>query len=401
MIFNARKEKHMITNQSRSEKLICLILIVLFSSLEITSAQQFLDRTILHDGEQREYKIYIPDSYDNVTPFPLLFNFHGGNGDIASQIAISDMRSIADTANFIIVYPQALPDPNDGGSTNWLHKDPSTIDDIFFVEAMIEEISNNYRIDLDRIYACGYSLGGEFTFELGCRLNDKIAAIGVVARTMSTSTLNLCNPSHPTGVLTILGTDDFISPYEGLTFNGIQYYISADEVHDYWIGINNTTNQANITNIPNTNTIDGSTVERFSWNEGDNCVTVEHLKVLGGGHDWPGSFGNMDIDASTEIWNYVSNYSLNGFIGCGSTQVEENTFDHAHLKIYPNPSQNILNIKLEINIPTTFQILTLSGEVIKSGLIYPNNKTISINTLASNHYILRIKEKAWKFEVIK
>ena len=88
------------------------------------SAQQLIDKTLLHDGETREYTVYIPANYQASTDVPLLFNFHGGGGDIASQINVSDMRPIADTAGFILVYPQALPDPNDGGTTLWTHKEP-------------------------------------------------------------------------------------------------------------------------------------------------------------------------------------------------------------------------------------------------------------------------------------
>ena len=56
--------------------------------------------------------------------FLLLFNLHGGGGTIVFHIGISDMSTIADTANFIIVYPQARPDPSDGNSFNWIAKVP-------------------------------------------------------------------------------------------------------------------------------------------------------------------------------------------------------------------------------------------------------------------------------------
>ena len=46
----------------------------------------------------------------------------------------ADFRTISDTAGFIVVYPQALEDPNDGNSTNWLHKEPTDHKDIFFIE---------------------------------------------------------------------------------------------------------------------------------------------------------------------------------------------------------------------------------------------------------------------------
>ena len=93
------------------------------------------------------------------------------------------MRPIADTANFIAVYPQGAIDP-DGGTTSWIHKAPTDHDDIFFVEAIIDALSLDYSIDQSRIYACGYSEGAILSYELGCRLNNKIAAFAAVSGSM-------------------------------------------------------------------------------------------------------------------------------------------------------------------------------------------------------------------------
>ncbi|NNE16816.1 MAG: T9SS type A sorting domain-containing protein [Saprospiraceae bacterium] len=372
-------------------------IIFIFISLNVLQAQQFSDETMSYDGEIRKYKIYIPSQYDGTKPIPLMFNFHGGGGDIASQIAIADMRSIADTANFIIVYPQALPDLGDGGSTNWLHKDPTDVDDVFFVDALIDKIASEYEIDQQKIYACGYSLGGEFTYELACRLNDRIAAVGVVARTMGTAAFDNCSPSHPTGILTILGTEDNISPYDGLTWYGIQYYLSADEMHDYWIKHNNASETPIITQLPNQNQSDGSTVERYSWKDGNGCVTIEHLKVIGGDHDWPGSFGNMDIDASVEIWNYVSQYNLNGLISCEATSNSEQITDINEFEIFPNPVSNKLIINLNLTKEKEYKIYSLNGELVLSGIVKSNSNSIEISNLSSNIYFINIGNNISKF----
>jgi polyhydroxybutyrate depolymerase len=310
-----------------SRKLLFKLIIFIVSILIFSCSKEFTKspnlsnmntRTILHDGEIREYAVFVPKSYQENTPVPLMFNFHGGSGDIASQIAIADMRSIADTAGFILVYPQALPDPNDGGSTNWLQKDPTTVDDIYFVEAMIDTLSSEYMIDQNRVYACGYSLGGEFSFELACRLSDRIAAVGSVARSMGTYIYGNCSPKHPTAIITIHGTDD---DYDGIIWQGVTYYVSIDDVNKYWTDFNNTDSTPTVVQLPNLNSTDGSTVEHYSWNNGNGCVSVEHFEVIGGGHDWPGSFGNMDIDASLEIWNFVSKYDINGLIGCDTNSI--------------------------------------------------------------------------------
>ena len=74
----------------------------------------------------------------------------------------------------------------------------------------------------------------------------------------------------------------------------------------------------NLNNVEDISPNDGSTVERKRWLNGDNCSSVQELKVIGGDHDWPGIFGNMDIDATNEIWNFVSKYDINGLIDCNS-----------------------------------------------------------------------------------
>ena len=159
-------------------------LLIFITTLNVSNAQGYISETIQHDGLIREYSIYVPASYDATTNFPLLFNLHGGGGTNSVWQASSDMRPIAETADFILVYPQARPDPSDGNSFNWIPKVPGTFDDGPFFSSLIDTIASNYQIDQNKIYACGYSLGGDMTFELGCKLNNRIAAITPVARTM-------------------------------------------------------------------------------------------------------------------------------------------------------------------------------------------------------------------------
>ena len=175
----------------------------------IVVSQQLTTENILYDGNNREYILYVPQNYSSSISTPILFAFHGGSGyanDFMNYEA--DFRSIADTANFILVYPQALEDPNDGNSTNWLHKEPTNHKDIFFIETLIDTISSEYNIDLNRIYACGYSLGGMFSYELACQLNNKITAISSVAGAAFYGAFSSCDIIHPTAVLSINGTDD-------------------------------------------------------------------------------------------------------------------------------------------------------------------------------------------------
>ena len=355
--------------------------------LSFSYAQGYISETIEYDGLTREYSIYVPASYDGTTSFPLLFNFHGGGGVIASQIAIADMSPIADTANFIVVYPQARQDPSDGNSFNWIPKVPGTFDDVPFISSLIDTIASSYQINQDRIYACGYSLGGDMCFELACKLNSRIAAIAPVARTMQANPDSFCSPVHPTGVLTILGTDDNTSPYNGLIYLGTEYYLSAEETHNYWASHNN----CDIN--PTMSTVSPS-VERYTWSTTSGCSYVEELKVIGGGHDWPGSFGNMTIDSNTEIWQFVSKYDINGLIGCSTASINEYRKDN--FRVYPNPVNTELTIEMELLEEKKYRIYSTIGGLVLSGKLNSNINTIDLSSLPPNVYILNINNHSVK-----
>ena len=366
-----------------------ILISVLVTTAIITSgySQTFISQTIQHDGLTREYSLYVPPSYDGTTNFPLLFNLHGGGGTNTAWQAASDMRPIADTADFILVYPQARPDPSDGNSFNWIPKTPGTFDDVPFFSSMIDAIASNYQIDQNRIYACGYSLGGDMTFELGCKLNNRIAAIAPVARTMQANPSSFCSPVHPTGVLTILGTDDLVSPYNGIVFAGIEYYISAAATHSYWATQNNCNPTATMTTV-------SPSVERYTWSTPSGCAYVEELKVLGGGHDWPGSFGNMTIDSDSEIWRFVSRYDINGLIGCSTTSINENNGQTNNFKVFPNPFKQELTIEVKSIQSKAFSIYNVIGELVISGKLNSQVNTIDLSSLAPNVYILNIENKS-------
>jgi polyhydroxybutyrate depolymerase len=366
-----------------------LSLLIFITSLSVSYAQGYINSTMMYDGLTREYSFYVPASYDGTTSFPLLFNFHGGNGVIADWQTTADMRPIADTANFILVYPQARQDPSDGNSLNWLPKTPGTFDDVPFISALIDTIASDYQIDQNRIYACGYSLGGEFSYELACKLNSKIAAIGTVARTMQADPNSYCSPVRPTGVLTILGTADFISPYNGLTFGGIEYYISAEATHSYWATHNNCDTTATM------NTVSPS-VERYTWSTASGCAYVEELKVIGGGHDWPGSFGNMTIDANSEIWQFVSRYDINGLIGCSTTSINENNNTRENYKVYPNPVHTQITIDMGLAEEREFRLYNPIGELVLSGVLNSQISIIDLSSLPPNVYLLQIENQSIK-----
>ena len=263
------------------------------------------------NGVTREYIMHVPSTLDSSSAVPLMLIFHGWTMSATDQMNISDMRDLADSEKFILVYPQGTVYER---ATHWnvgSWTTGSTSDDLGFVDKLIGHISATHNVDTTRIYAAGYSNGGFFSHELACKLSNKVAAIGTVVANMSTRTKQNCNPSHPTPVVTISGTNDKEVSYDGTNFEG---QISHNEVLNYWVRYNQTDTSPIISDMPNIDTKDGSTVKLYQYKNGKNNVEIEHYKVINGGHDWPGTFGNMDINANTIIWNFVSQFDLNGRI---------------------------------------------------------------------------------------
>ena len=262
-------------------------------------------RTLSHNGITREYILYVPDSRDETSEVPLMLNFHGFGQTADQYLKFADMRSLADTENFILVYPQGTLLDGDPHWNAGLKSDTnkSNADDFGFVEALINEISSNYKIDPARVYSCGYSNGAFFAYALACYHSDKIAAIGSVAGTMMEETYNNCNPSHPTAMINIHGTSDAYVPYGGWN-EGLK---SIDDVLAYWTGFNNTSATPTVNRIN-----DGATtIERYSYTDGDDSTSVEHYKVINGEHVW----FDINYDGSSTsglIWNFVSRYDING-----------------------------------------------------------------------------------------
>jgi polyhydroxybutyrate depolymerase len=266
-------------------------------------------RSIEVEGETREYLIYVPNTYDTIQSFPLMLNFHGWTMSARNQMEVSDMRALSETDEFILVYPQGT---RLWGSTHWNVGSwtlGSNAKDVEFIAALINQIADNYNIDDERVYACGYSNGGFFSHELACQLSQKIAAIGTVAANISEETINNCNPSHPIPIITISGTRDDEVEYDGSI---PERTLSQEETLEYWRMFNKVDTVPIITNMPDLNSLDGSTAVRYQYVNGDNDSEVEHYKVVDGGHDWPGTFGNMDINSDSVIWNFVSQFDING-----------------------------------------------------------------------------------------
>ena len=367
------------------------ILLVLMGTFFPILAQQTINGSVVHDGIQRDYILYIPAIYDGSADFPLVLNFHGFGSNANEQMFYGDFRDIADTEGFLLVHPQGtILNGFQYWNVGFPGSSGSTIDDVGFTEVLIDELANLYTINLDRVYATGMSNGGFMSFLLACQLSEKIAAIASVTGSMTLDTYANCSAQHPTPVLQIHGTNDSVVPYDG----NITWIQSIVDVISYWVNYNICETNPIITTFPDLDPSDGSTVEHIVYTGGVNGVTTEHMKVLGGGHTWPGSAINLpetnqDINASNEIWEFFSRFDINGSLSV-------NEFENRQVIIYPNPTSSKINLSLSFSEELNYELFSSTGKQLMNGTIKSSYQEINLSHLKPNIYFLKLGNQVFK-----
>jgi len=294
-----------------------MLLLILFT-IQLTYAQYETD-SFKFDGHIRNYEVHLPQNFQ--ANMPLVIGLHGWSESIDWFKTYTVLHQFADTAGFIVVFPEGTDRSWNFGITYCpIRGYLPTTDDVGFISALIDTIYNRYTIDMQRIYCCGFSTGGEMALRLACELGERFAAVASVAGTLYDPAENW-QPIKATPVLHIHGTKDLVEPYYGpgtTTLHTSDEQWSIKKTLDYWIERNQCNIKGDTIALPDLVSRDLCTVQKISFTEGSDNTEVIHYKVIKGGHAWPSSPDpyhhplegnrNMDISANAEIWEFFKNY---------------------------------------------------------------------------------------------
>jgi polyhydroxybutyrate depolymerase len=363
-----------------------LLALFFISSLFSIKAQTTVVDSVFVGGQYRSYRLYVPAIYTGATARPLILNLHGYTSNAQQQQLYSNFMPIADTANFLMVFPNGT---YSSGQRFWNAGISSAlVNDIAFLNALIDSLDLIYNINLNRVYSTGMSNGGYMSHTLACELSNRITAIASVTGSIfNTQYGSNCHPMRPVPVMQIHGTNDPTVPYIGSSTS-----MPIDSVVKYWVTKNNCNPVATFSNVPNTSSTDGCTAEHYRYLNGTSGSSVELYKIIGGTHTWPGfPFGglgtNLDINASKEIWRFFNKYSLSAL-----TTVDENEQLKNILKVYPNPVSSVLNLNLENGSSVSIIISDVLGKVVLAEASQTNS--ISVANLTSGIYFLSVKTQS-------
>jgi polyhydroxybutyrate depolymerase len=282
-------------------------------------------RKIESQGLTRFYKFHVPSSYRKDQPMPVVLVFHGGGGYPGAVRYQTDFDKVADKKGFIVVFPAGhhriwkdrLLFWNDGRTPK---NDPSfsKVDDVGFVDALLNDLTQFFNVDEDRIYATGLSNGSEMTYRLACELSDRIAAIAPVGGQRAIGEYGQ-TPPKAISLIHFHGKLDNWAKYDGGAppssfFKGKLKPVL--ETIQTWISHNECSSES-----VETRRIDQAIITHYGPGKSDTEVILVTLED--GGHTWPGGkmteserdylgIGtgpiNQDISAMEMMWEFFKKH---------------------------------------------------------------------------------------------
>lgn len=253
-------------------------------------------------GMKRTFVLHVPEGLSD--PAPLVLVLHPFTGSGRQMRRETGLDTLADREGFIVAYPNGRQRRWNMGAFG-----EGGVDDVAFLDALIDHIAANHPVDRARVYLTGGSNGGMMAQYYTCVRPERVAAVAPIFGTLPRATAALCPPGPPKPALFIHGTEDPVLPYEG---GGEGAVLSVEENVAFWTARNGCQGSTEETALPDTDPDDGTTTRRVAYT---GCAAdVELYIVAGGGHTWPGGGPDYprwivgrtarDFSASETIWAF-------------------------------------------------------------------------------------------------
>jgi len=274
-------------------------------------------RTLTVDGLERTYVVHTPNGLDSKTPTPVVLALHGATMNGPMMAWFTGLNSKADEAGFIAVYPNGT---GTHSSLTWNGGNccgsamQNNVDDVAFINALLDDLIWAYQIDSRRIYATGMSNGAIMAYRLGSELSDRIAAIAPVAGSIG---IEVGQPKNPVSVLHFHGTQDEFVPFTGgkgpRSITGTDFRSVEDSIQA-WVRANEC--EVSPINDLLADSDDGLRVTRRTYGSGRDGSEVSLVVIEGGGHTWPGMKPNLKIlgkstlgiSANDMMWDFFARH---------------------------------------------------------------------------------------------
>ncbi len=274
-------------------------------------------RTLRVGGFNRTYIAYVPKGHNLKTPMPVVLALHGATMNGPMMAWFSGLNRKADEAGFLAVYGTGSFSSFtwNGGNCGGSIKE-NKVDDVAFINALLDDLIGSYPVDTRRIYATGMSNGAVMAYRLASELSDRVAAIAPVSGSMGTE---IGHPNRPVSILHFHGTMDEYVPYLGgkgeKSITGLEYW-PVDHSIQAWVKSNGCDENpiADVLSIRG----DQMKVTRKTYAGGKDGTEVVLVEIEGGGHTWPGKKSpaatlgksTLNISANDLMWEFFQKHPM-------------------------------------------------------------------------------------------
>jgi len=264
-------------------------------------------------GLNRTYILRVPQEYDGSRPLPLVVVLHGLSGSADGADANTGMGDEASKEGFILVAPEGTGDqPLHGWNAGFFNMTGVDVNDVQFIESLINKIQSEVGVDEDRIYVAGHSNGAFLAHLLGSGLSKRIAAIAAVSGTIGVPDRDggmkiIPKPTEPVSALIIHGKQDPMVQYDSRS-PALLHDVGAMDSARFWARNDGCSMTPRETRSPDGNII----TDTFSG--GRNGTEVTLVSIVNGTHDWPGGYSRSGwetrsgIRAASLIWEFFKSH---------------------------------------------------------------------------------------------
>ncbi|GAB4307825.1 MAG: hypothetical protein Kow00117_01040 [Phototrophicales bacterium] len=231
-----------------------LMLILLGNTPSIGTQYQVAPRIIasVHvDGHERFFTVYNNNATGLPQPLLIVLGQSGMSGQGMANLA--EFHTQANLQNFVVAYPQAIDFWNDGRVMNGFLPSGAPLDDVQYIERMIDYLAGIYTIDLSQVYLVGYRDGGRMAYHLACQRPQRFKRVAVVGALMWEYIDRACQTAtvSPLDMLIAVSSQSEDYPLEGGQYESIFdnsrafMFYSLNQTVDRWLTRNHCQPEAN------------------------------------------------------------------------------------------------------------------------------------------------------------
>jgi len=262
-------------------------------------------------GFDRSYILRVPRAYDGTKPLPLVIVLHGWTASARIAEQATHMGEESDKEGFVMVAPDGVGSPQ-GWNAGFINLSGKQVDDVKFIDALLDKVESEVGIDTDRVFVAGHSNGAFLANLLAARLSTRVAAIASVAGTVGVPSkdggFKIIDPAvGPVSVMLIHGKMDRMVQYAS-TDVALLHGVGAMESAKWWA------KQDGCSLTPTESKSPNGYVVTDTFPGGKNGTEVTLVSISNGTHDWPGGISRdgpetkTGVNAASLIWDFFKSH---------------------------------------------------------------------------------------------